>query len=116
MTDDSLLGIWRQMALYETFNQLYLSTLKPLDWSTGDDSSAFLIFMKGKKTYSIGYTGLRIGFVYTIVSRDGKAVIKDRHFFFLTVDAKYNHNWIPMFVLNKFYWLFSNVINLRYFV
>ena len=26
-------------------------------------------------------TGLHIGFVYTIVSRDGKAVIKDRHFF-----------------------------------
>lgn len=52
---------------------------------------------------SIDYTGLRIGFVYTIVSRDGEAVIKDRHFFFLTVDAKYNHNRIPMFVLNKFY-------------
>lgn len=52
MTDDSLLGIWRQMALYETFNQLYL---KPLDWSTGDDSSAFLIFMKGKKTYGVPF-------------------------------------------------------------
>lgn len=55
MTDDSLLGIWRQMALYETFNQLYLSTLKPLDWSTGDDSSAFLIFMEGKKTYGVPF-------------------------------------------------------------
>lgn len=55
LIDDRLLDIWRQIPLYETFNQLYLSTLKPLDWPTGDDSSAFLIFMKGKKTYGVPF-------------------------------------------------------------